>query len=330
MFYIATFVVKRGQKMKDKILDLLKEEDFVSGEKIAGKLGISRTAVWKQIKSLKDKGYKIKSVKNKGYQMIYRPDKPYSEEVSKKLDVDIIGKNILFFEKIDSTNIYAKKLAKEGVLEGCVVVADKQEKGRGRKDRTWTSPEGGLWFSIIVYPGIPPQNAMIITMAASVSIVEAIIKNTGLKPEIKWPNDVLINGKKISGILTELDAEIDRINYAVVGIGINVNNNILKDLEDVATSLKIQAKKNCSRVELLADILNNFDKNYSYIKSGDFGFIRDSWFIHANIIGKKVEISRETDKIVGVISDIDESGCLILKTDQGFERIITGDVKFLV
>lgn len=315
--------------MKEKILDLLRQDDFVSGEKLAEKLGISRTAIWKQIKSLKDKGYEIKSVKNKGYQIISRPDKPFPDEISKKLNTDIIGKNILFFEKIDSTNIYAKKLAKEGVFEGCVVVADVQEKGRGRKDRSWSSPEGGLWFSVILYPRIPPENAMIITMAASLSVVEAIIKNTGSKPVIKWPNDVLVNGKKICGILTELDAEMDQINYAVIGIGINVNNSISKELYDIATSLKIQMKKNCSRVELLADILNNFDKNYSYIKSGDFKFIRDAWFLHANIIGKKIQVNREKDRMVGVVSDIDESGCLILKTDIGLQRIVTGDVKFL-
>jgi BirA family transcriptional regulator, biotin operon repressor / biotin---[acetyl-CoA-carboxylase] ligase len=315
--------------MNDKIISLLKKDEFVSGEVIAEKLGISRTAVWKQIKSLKDKGYEIKSIKNKGYQMKSRPDIPYPEEVLNKLNTRIIGKSILYFEKIDSTNIYAKKLAKEGVFEGCVVVADKQEKGRGRKNRTWTSPEGGLWFSIIVYPGIPPQNAMIITMAASVSVVEAVIKKTGLKPAIKWPNDVLINGKKLCGILTEMDAEMDRINYAVIGIGINVNNSISKDLNDLATSLKNQTKRNCSRVELLADILNIFDKNYMYIKSGDSKAVRDSWFMHADIIGKKVEVTLEKDKIVGFVNDIDENGCLILKNDIGIQKIIAGDIRFL-
>jgi BirA family transcriptional regulator, biotin operon repressor / biotin---[acetyl-CoA-carboxylase] ligase len=315
--------------MNDKIISLLKKDEFVSGEFIAEKLGISRTAVWKQIKLLKDKGYEIKSIKNKGYQMKSRPDIPYPEEVLNKLNTRIIGKSILYFEKIDSTNIYAKKLAKEGVFEGCVVVADKQEKGRGRKNRTWISPEGGLWFSIIVYPGVPPQNAMIITMAASVSVVEAVIKKTGLKPAIKWPNDVLINGKKLCGILTEMDAEMDRINYAVIGIGINVNNSISKDLNDLATSLKNQTKKNCSRVELLADILNSFDKNYMYIKSGDSKAVRDSWFMHADIIGKKVEVTLEKDKIVGFVNDIDENGCLILKNDIGIQKIIAGDIKFL-
>jgi BirA family biotin operon repressor/biotin-[acetyl-CoA-carboxylase] ligase len=315
--------------MREKILELLNKKDFVSGKNLAEQLNVSRTAIWKQIKILQKYGYKIESVKNRGYRLVSRPDIPRYEELLPFLNTELIGKKIVYFEKIDSTNIYAKKLAKDSVLEGCVVVADIQEKGRGRKDRLWSSPEGGLWFSVILYPRIPPQNAMIITMAASVSIVEAITKNTKLKPVIKWPNDVLVNGKKICGILTELDAEMDQINYAVIGIGINVNNSISKELYDIATSLKIQIKKNCSRVELLADILNNFDKNYSFVKSGDFKFIRDAWFLHANIIGKKIQVNREKDVMVGVVSDIDESGCLILKTDVGFQRIVTGDVKFL-
>ena len=217
--------------MREKILELLNKKDFVSGKNLAEQLKVSRTAIWKQIKILQNYGYNIESVKNRGYRLVSRPDIPRYEEMSPYLNTEVIGKKIVYFEKIDSTNIYAKKLAKEGVSEGCVVVAGIQEKGRGRKDRIWSSPEGGLWFSVILYPRIPPQNAMIITMAASVSVVEAIIKHTNLKPVIKWPNDVLVRGKKICGILTELDAEMDWINYVVIGIGININNSFSKEFK---------------------------------------------------------------------------------------------------
>ncbi len=315
--------------MKNKVLGLLSEEYYLSGEKLAEKLGISRTAVWKQIKSLKIKGYKINSIKNKGYKIISRPDKPYFEEVSNKLNKDIIGKNILFFEKIDSTNLYAKKLVKEGVSEGYVVVAGMQEKGRGRKNRIWYSPDGGLWFSVILYPRIPPQNAMIITMAASVSIVDAIIKNTNLKPVIKWPNDVLVRGKKVCGILTELDSEMDLINSAVIGIGINVNNSISKKLKDIATSIKFETKNYCSIVELFVDIINNFDKNYRCIKLGDFKFIKDLWLSYANIIGKNIRVDTENLTFEGIVIDVDNEGCLIIESSKGKIRLTCGDIRYI-
>ena len=315
--------------MREKILELLNKKDFVSGVTLAKQLNVSRTAICKQIKTLRNYNYKIESIKNRGYRLISRPDIPRYEEISPYLNTRVIGKKIVYFNKIDSTNIYAKKLAKEGDKEGCVVIADVQEKGRGRKNRIWFSPEGGLWFSVILYPKIPPQNAMIITMAASISIAEAIKKNTNLKPVIKWPNDLLFQEKKICGIFTELDAEMDWINYAVIGIGINVNNFINKDLRNIATSLKIETKKEFSRVKLLADILNNFDINYSHIKSGNIKFIRDTWFSYTNIIGRDVKVNNENVIVEGIVIDVDNEGCLILDTNNGIIRVFSGDITYI-
>lgn len=315
--------------MNDKIIGLLKKDTFVSGEILAKNLGISRTAIWKQIKSLKDVGYEIESVKNKGYRLISKPDVPLPEEIKYGLETKVIGTDIVYFRKINSTNLYCKNIAKENASEGTVVVADIQEKGRGRKSRVWSSPEGGLWFSVLLKPDIPPQNAMILTMATSVSLVEAIEENTGLNPVIKWPNDLLIGSKKICGILTELDAEMDKINYAIVGVGINVNNSLSNDLQNIATTLKKESNIKISRVELLKDIIKNIDRNYNYVKSLDFDKIRQLWFLHADIIGKKVKVTREKDVVVGTVSDVDETGCLILDTKEGLEKIITGDVIFL-
>lgn len=315
--------------MNDKIIGLLKKDTFVSGEILAKNLGISRTAIWKQIKSLKDVGYEIESVKNKGYRLISKPDVPLPEEIKYGLETKVIGTDIVYFRKINSTNLYCKNIAKENASEGTVVVADIQEKGRGRKSRVWSSPEGGLWFSVLLKPDIPPQNAMILTMATSVSLVEAIEENTGLNPVIKWPNDLLIGSKKICGILTELDAEMDKINYAIVGVGINVNNSLSNDLQNIATTLKKESNIKISRVELLKDIIKNIDRNYNYVKSLDFDKIRQLWFLHADIIGKKVKVTREKDVVVGRVSDVDETGCLILDTKEGLEKIITGDVIFL-
>jgi len=199
--------------MKKSLLDFLVEGRFVSGEKLASNLGISRTAVWKKINILRNFGYNIQSVKNKGYLLVSRPDIPIPEEIRTDLDSKIIGRKIHYFKEINSTNLYAKKLVHEGAQEGTVVVADIQLSGRGRKDRTWSSPSGGLWFSIVLYPQLPPEKGMIVTMTASVAVAQAIKEITGLNPNIKWPNDILLDNKKVCGVLTEIDAEIDRINY---------------------------------------------------------------------------------------------------------------------
>ena len=172
-----------------------------------------------------------------------------------RLDTKIIGRNIYHFETIGSTNLFAKKLVKEGAEEGVVIVADVQSGGRGRKNRTWSSPEGGLWFSILLYPKISPQSVMLITMASSIAVAQGIEEITSINPVIKWPNDLSINEKKVCGILTEIDAEMDSINYTVVGIGINVNNELEKELQKTATTLKLEIGTQVPKVELLTSIL---------------------------------------------------------------------------
>jgi BirA family biotin operon repressor/biotin-[acetyl-CoA-carboxylase] ligase len=316
--------------MREKILELLNKKDFVSGKNLALQLNVSRTAIWKQIKILKNYGYSIEAVKKRGYRLISRPDIPRFEEMSGYLNTKIIGKKIIYFENIESTNIYAKKLAKEGISEGCVIVAGKQVKGRGRKNRIWSSPEGGLWFSIILYPSIPPQNAMIITMVASISIFEAITKDINSKSvAIKWPNDILVRGKKICGILTEFDAEMDRISYIVIGIGINVNNELKNGLNDIATSFKIETGMKYSIVELLADILNNFDRNYNYIKIRKLNYIKDLWLKYTNIVGKNIKVNYENSSLYGEVINVDNDGSLLIKTKEGEKRIFCGDVSYL-
>lgn len=313
--------------MKEKILQLLNKNNYTSGEKIAKKLGISRTAVWKQIQNLKKIGYKIEAIKNKGYKIIQRPDTPIETEIKQKLNTKIIGKKIYHYPTLASTNTTAKQKTLEQIPEGTIIIADTQTKGRGRKNRTWHSPYGGLWFSTILYPDLPPERSMFLTMAASISVAQAIEETTGIKPVIKWPNDILINNRKICGILTELDAEIDKINYVIIGIGINVNNEIENKLKPIAISLKEITKKPISRVEILRSILKHFDKNYSYIKNPDY--IRDLWFSYSKIIGKKIMIYEGENKIIGVVQDVDESGCLIIDSNGEPKRIVSGDISFL-
>ena len=315
--------------MRVEILRLLGDAGFVSGEYIAERLGVSRAAVWKQIKSLRNMGYEIESVKNKGYRLVSRPDIPIAEEVTIGLGTQVIGKEIYYFKSLPSTNMFAKKLVKDGVHEGAIVVSDVQLSGRGRKNRNWFSPEGGLWFSVVLYPHIPPERGMLITMASSVAIVQGIKEATGLHSVIKWPNDLLINGRKVCGILTEFDAEMDRMNYTVVGIGINVNNQLSEGLHGTATSL-IQETGSCvSRVKLLRSIIKCFDENYCRLISGDYDFIRNSWFSHVNIVGREILVHGEKTILKGVVSSVDDSGCLILDTRDGSVRVVSGDLEYL-
>lgn len=261
--------------------------------------------------------------------MISRPSYFAIDKVTQNLKIQTIGKNIFHFKEIDSTNLYVKKLIKDSIEEGTVVIADIQTKGRGRKNRKWSSHKGGLWFSILLYPDISPKYGMLITMASSISVVQGIESTTDLKTEIKWPNDILINGQKVCGILTELESKKNKISYVIVGIGLNVNNSLDDDLKSVATTLKQEVGKQISREELLISILKKYDENYNRVKSEDYNFIRDSWLKYSKIIGKKIQVEDEKIVETGVVTDIDDNGFLILDTIHGKTRIVSGDIKYL-
>ena len=208
--------------MKYQILKLLESEDFISGEKLAKEFGISRTAIWKHIKNLKENGYKIESVKNKGYRLVSRPDILLPEEIMSKLNTKSIGDKIHYLKTVDSTNAYAKRLIEKGACDGTIIVSEIQTNGRGRMQRSWYSPEGGLWFSLILYPNIPPSSGMIITMAASLAVADGIKNITDIESRVKWPNDLLIDGKKVyiftfpkgaeGGVFSKTYIEIDKKN----------------------------------------------------------------------------------------------------------------------
>jgi len=315
--------------MRDKLVVLLKKDSFTSGEQLAKKLNVSRVAVWKQIKILQDFGYEIVSVKNKGYKLVSRPDIPFLGEIRPGLKTNIVGKEYFYFKTLPSTNIIAKQKIKENAQDGAVIISDVQTSGRGRKNRNWSSPEGGLWFSVILYPDIPPQKGMLLTMASSVAVAQAIKDIAGLNPIVKWPNDLLLNDKKICGILTELNAEIDRINYAVVGMGVNVNNPIDENLKESATSLAQEIGSEVSRIKLLRSILSYLDQYYLKLISKDYSFIRDLWFSNANIIGRKIQVQDEKNILIGIVKDIDDSGYLILTTEDDEIRIVSGDITYL-
>jgi len=321
--------MRMSVEIKVKILQLLSDGAFISSETVANNLNITQDSISKKIKSLQKLGYKIEYVKNKGYRLISNPDMLIPEEIATGLNTDIIGKDVFYFKSISSTNIYAKQLADKGIKEGVVVVADIQTHGRGRKNRAWLSPFGGLWFSVILRPKILPEKGMFVTMVASIAIVQAVKEITGLIPVIKWPNDILINGKKICGILTEIDFKKNIINYVIVGIGINVNNEINDEIKEIASSLSIEVGSEISRTKLLKIIIEYFNKNYNNIINSDFDTIKKLWSSYAKIIGKVVKIKDNEKTISGIISDIDENGYLILKTNDNIHKIFNGEISYL-
>jgi BirA family biotin operon repressor/biotin-[acetyl-CoA-carboxylase] ligase len=261
--------------------------------------------------------------------LMHKKDKLIPDEITNKLKTKIIGKKIFSFHNIQSTNLYAKQLINENIEDGTIVISEVQTEGRGRKNRSWISTSGGLWFSVILYPDISPKSGMVITMTASISISQAIKEITGLKTEIKWPNDILLKKMKVCGILTELDSDLNKINYVIVGIGINVNNLIEEKLRKIAISLKQEIGSDISRLDLLKSILENFDINYNKLKNKDFDYIKKYWLSFSKIIGKKVKIIEEKTVNEGIVKEIDKNGYLILETNSGQKRILNGDVIYL-
>ena len=304
----------------------------ISGAELSQKLGISRAAIWARVEALRELGYDIEASPHQGYRLLSAPDVLHADDLAWRLDENRrIGRDIRVFEQTTSTNDVIEKLARDGAKEGAVVFAESQTQGRGRLGRTWTSPaRKGLWFSLLLRPPLSPQAATQLTVAAAVALRNAIEAQTRLKSEIKWPNDILISGKKVSGILTELSAELDRIKYVLVGIGVNVNlnaNDFSNELRAQATSLKIECGKPVVRVELAAAILRELDHQYGRVLGGEFEAIADDWEKHCATLGQRLLIVVGDRRISGRAEALGDDGALLLRTEHGhLERIVGGDV----
>lgn len=312
----------------EKILDILRKNsiDFISGEELSDTLKISRQALWKHIEKLREEGYGITASPHLGYKLESIPDKLYSQEILWRLDTKKIGKKIISYHSTDSTNDLAYKLGESNASEGTVIIAERQLKGKGRLERTWLSPTGGIYFSIILRPDIAPSESSKITIMAAVAVRKAIEKETGLKPQIKWPNDILINGLKVCGILTEMKAEQDKVSFIILGIGINANTDFSK-LPKTATTLKKELGSDISRIDLTKKILKELDFYYALFIKNHFEEIREEWKHSAYMLGKRVKISCHNKEVEGYAQDIDSDGALIIRKDHGFmERILSGDV----
>lgn len=307
-------------------------ENHVSGADLAEKLGISRAAVWARIEDLRKLGYDIHATPHGGYELRSAPDLLHGDDLLAILGPDhIIGRDIRVFEETTSTNDVADKLGRDGVKEGVVIFAESQSKGRGRLGRNWVSPKGkGLWFSVLLRPPFAPQAATRITVAAATAVCRAVRNKTGLPAEIKWPNDILIRGKKICGILTELSAELEKIKYIILGIGLDVNFNssdFPPPLREIASSIKIESGRAVHRAELAAEILSQLDSDYKRVIGGEFESVADEWEHHCCTIGRRVEISTGERRFEGHAESLDAEGALLVRTQHGhLERVIGGDV----
>lgn len=318
--------------MKDKILKYLiknKDNGYISGEKISNKLDVSRVAVWKYISQLKEEGFIIDSLRNKGYKLIKNPIDIHPLEIKESLNTSFIGKNIYYFDTLDSTNTMAKQHSKEN---GAVIISEEQTSGRGRLGRDWTSPKyKGLWFSIVLTPDMEPQYAPMISHVAAAALIKSFVNLGFSDVKCKWPNDIIINGKKVCGILTELSAELSRINHIVVGIGINVNleeNDFPMELLDKASSLKLIKGKDIERKALLVDILQNFEALYEkFEKELDIKTSINICKEYSAVLGKEVYLINKTEKEKVTAVDIDDKGQLIVQDAQGnLKEIISGEI----
>ena len=319
--------------IKDRILEkLIKNKgEPVSGETLALELSVSRTAIWKHIKALRDEGYVIESSPNLGYILAGRPDVLTPGEIKAGLKTGIIGKEIKYFKETESTNTTAREMAGKAA-EGTIVIAESQTGGRGRMGRKWLSPEGGIWLSIILKPKMQPVYAPRITFLAGVAVAKTI-RSLGLEAKIKWPNDVLVRGKKVCGILTEIEAEIDLIDYCVVGIGIDANvdtESFPEEFRESSTSLKKELGHEINRVAFLQRLLEEFEVRYLKLQKEGFLPILEEWRSMSATIGEWVKITTQSRIIYGEATGVDNDGALIVETGEGkLEKIVSGDCKHL-
>ena len=302
--------------MKGKILKALRESgDYLSGETLSKQLGISRVSIWKHIRSLKADGYIIEA-SPRGYRLLSSPNSllPY--------EFPGLEQRIYYFQEIGSTMDAARELTKRGAGEGTIVIAEAQTHGRGRLSREWLSPEGGIYFTLILRPKISPAYASRINLMAAVAVAATIRKLFGLKAELKWPNDVLIEGRKVCGILAEMDAETDVINFVNLGIGINANTSVPR-FEKMATSLKDALGKEISRKEFLSALLLEIKRRQALLMEED---LLEEWKKLSVTLNKDVKVIAPGEVIVGRAIDVDTTGALIIKDMNGSLRnAVAGD-----
>lgn len=317
-------------EIKKKIITFFRnnQEEFTSGEEISQRLGFSRASVWKYIKKLREEGYNVEALPHRGYRLVSTPDKLYGYDFSGELGTKSLGKQSIYhYDSIESTNDKAYELAEKGEAEGTIVIAETQTRGKGRIGRKWISPRsGGIYTSLILRPDAETDEIPAVTLIAGIAIIKAIKKTCGIEAKMKWPNDILIDGRKVCGILTEIKAQPDRVDFLVLGIGINVNTAPGK-LPKEATSLKEKTGSDISRMELLKHVLEEVEKDYIRFSKKGFSSLRGECKKASMVIGQHVKIEEHHRSVEGRAVDIDEKGALTIKLKDGsLKRIFSGDV----
>lgn len=317
--------------MKEEILRLLRSADgYISGQELCNRFGVSRTAVWKAINQLKEAGYEIEAQQNKGYRLMAAPDLMTEAEIKSLMHTDWVAKEVLYFDTIDSTNTKAQELAEKGYPSGTLVVADKQDSGKGRRGRSWVSPSGtGIFMTLMIKPDINPNNASMLTLVAALAVAKAITSVTGEEAMIKWPNDIVVNSKKVCGILTEMNAQFDYINNIVVGIGINVHNESFpEEISQMASSLMIEAGgKRFHRAQIIAETMSYLEQYYdTFLKTQDLSALvreYDELLVNRN---KSVRVLDPKEPFDGKAMGITPKGELIVDTWESRKLVSSGEV----
>jgi BirA family biotin operon repressor/biotin-[acetyl-CoA-carboxylase] ligase len=323
------------QTVEEELVELLQKngDRFFSTKDISLKLEVHPYMVYQAVRELRRWGFQIQSERGKGYKLVESPDLILPAEIKKNLKTKIFGKKVYSYRKVGSTNLLGFRLAETGAEEGTIIVADEQSKGKGRMGRSWYSPPGlGVWMSLILRPDIPPFKASGLSICAGLALAWTIQEMTGIEAKIKWPNDCLIDGKKVGGILLELSAELDRTNFVIVGIGVNVNHSpkdFPKNLAQTATSIRIKLGKEVSRLALLTSFLEKFEKIYLDFRKNGLSLHREMMKSFSSLLGRKVSLKFGKEKIEGMAENIDDNGSLVIKTQKGEKVVRAGEVMVL-
>ena len=319
----------------DKIITLLKSHkaEFVSGEQLSKSLNTSRAAIWKNIKKLQSLGYNILSRPNVGYKLISKPDLLLPWEILDGLQTNVIGQKIYYFDTIDSTQSFALKLSEKPHENGSLVIAERQTRGRGRLNRKWVSPKGGIWLSILLRPNFEISQVSLFPIMTSLALSIAIEKILKLKPKLKWPNDVILNSKKVAGILIDASIESNKIDYLVIGVGINyriepqvVSKLIKKTKGRYGVTSLVKKNQKSDPIRLVQEFLFQLEQFQQKIVSNDLKAIRKEYLRRSLTIGKNVVVSTHKGTITGKASTIDENGALIISSKGKAQRVLVGDV----
>ena len=320
----------------EKVVRLLKssKSSYISGEEISSSLGLSRAAIWKSMNTLKSLGYKIKSKQRSGYRLISKTDLLLPWEILDGLQTETLGRKIYYFDTIESTQSFALKVAAKPYENGSVIIAARQTHGRGRQDRKWISPRGGIWLSILLRPNFELSQVALFPMLTSLALAVAIEKTLNLRPKLKWPNDVMINNKKVAGVLVDASIESNKIDYLVIGIGINFRikpHNISKKIKNSTNfsgvSTLVGKRSKASPTTLVQAFLSELEQLYIMTVANKLQGVRKEWRRRSSTIGKNVKISTPSGVVTGKAIGMDEDGALLVSSGGKTQRLLVGDIR---